>query len=46
LAEFAKIFPFKFEGAMPATKRKRGAALLRDAMSYEEKAIQHLRKVA
>jgi len=46
LAEFTKIFPFKFDGAMPAAKRKRGAALLRDAMSYEEKAIQHLRKVA
>ena len=46
LAEFTRIFPFRFEGAMPATKRKRGAALLREAESHEEKAIQHLRKVA
>ena len=46
LAEFTKIFPFRFEGQMPASKRKKGAALLRQAMACEESAIQHLRKVA
>ncbi len=46
LAEFTKIFPFRFEGQMPASKRKKGAVLLRQAMAHEEKAIQYLRKVA
>jgi len=46
LAEFTKMFPFKFEGKMPVTKRRKGARLLREAMSFEEKAISSLRKVA
>ncbi|MBN1678317.1 MAG: winged helix-turn-helix transcriptional regulator [Candidatus Thermoplasmatota archaeon] len=46
LAEFTKLFPFRFEGKMPARKRRRGAVLLRDAQEHEERAIQHLRKVA
>lgn len=46
LATFTKLFPFRFEGRMPAAKRRRGAALLRDAEEHEEKAIQHLRRCA
>lgn len=46
LAGFTKLFPFRFEGKMPAAKRRRGAAMLREAMSHEEKAIQYLRRVA
>ena len=46
LAEFTKMFPFRFEGKMPTTKRRKGARLLREAMSFEEKAISSLRKVA
>lgn len=46
LSEFTKLFPFGFEGKMPASKRRRGADLLREAQSHEEKAIQHLSKVA
>jgi len=46
LAEFTRIFPFSFEGRMPLSRRRRGAVLLREAMKHEEKAIQHLAKVA
>lgn len=46
LAGFTKLFPFRFEGKMPAGKRRRGAVLLREALEHEERAIQHLRKVA
>lgn len=46
LAEFVKIFPFRFEGKMPLSRRRRGAALLRAAMQHEENAIRHLEKVA
>lgn len=46
LERFTKVFPFRFEGKMPPTKRRQGARLLREALSHEENAIQHLRKVA
>jgi hypothetical protein len=46
LAEFTKLFPFRFAGRMPVAKRRRGARLLREALEHEEKAIQHLREVA
>ncbi len=46
LAAFTKLFPFGFDGKMPAGKRKRGALFLREAEGHEEKAVQHLRKCA
>lgn len=46
LATFTKLFPFRFEGKMPAGRRRRGAALLREAEEHEQKAVQHLRKCA
>lgn len=46
LAEFTKLFPFRFEGRMPVRKRRRGAELLLEAQGHEEHAIQHMRKLA
>jgi len=46
LTAFTRLFPFRFEGKMPVGKRRRGAALLREAEEHEEKAVQHLRRCA
>ncbi len=44
LAGFARLFPFKPEGKMPVGKRRRGAALLREAEEHETKAVQLLKR--
>jgi DNA-binding HxlR family transcriptional regulator len=42
MEQFAKIFPFKFEGPMPPDARKQGAKLLRKTKRFEEDAIRHM----
>jgi len=43
LKQFAEMFPFAPEGAMPLESRTRGAKLLRAVTPHEEAAIAHLR---
>ncbi len=45
MGEFEKLFPFRFEGKMPARKRRAGAALLLKVSQHEERAIQKMTKV-
>jgi DNA-binding transcriptional ArsR family regulator len=44
LKAFKDLFPFKFEGPMPETARRQGAALLRQVKPLEETAVQQMRK--
>jgi DNA-binding HxlR family transcriptional regulator len=43
MTEFTQLFPFKFQGDMSLTDRKKGAELLRKVKPNEEEAIQHMK---
>jgi DNA-binding HxlR family transcriptional regulator len=44
MEEFAKIFPFKFQGEMRLESRKKGAEILRKVRPFEETAIEYMKK--
>jgi len=44
MAEFTRIFPFRFEGKMPMSRRRKGASLLREVMAHEERAILRMER--
>ena len=44
MEEFTQIFPFKFQGEMKLENRKKGAEILRKVRSFEEKAIEHMKR--
>jgi len=44
MKEFTRIFPFKHQGEMKLEDRKKGAETLRKVKTFEEEAIEHMKR--